>query len=272
MMPGGPSKPGHTVFLWEQPFSKPQIRQVVSASLPDTEGADEVVRVKLCGMMSPEDVVMAEAAGADAVGFVTEYPVPVPWNLTVGEAAELVARVPPFVSTVAVVGGSPDQVMSIARRIRPKVLQLHGDETLSEVQLVARELRDKGIQVIKALRVEVDTGLARFEESDPVRAGEQLAMSGISALVVDSKTSSMPAGTGITLDWEMAAAMAGRIRFPFILAGGLNAGNVSEAVEKVKPYAVDVISGVEDEPGVKNPEKMKAFVEAAKGIKAVSGA
>jgi phosphoribosylanthranilate isomerase len=217
-------------------------------------------------MMSPEDMILAEAAGADAIGFVTEYPVPVPWNLTRQMSAELVSKAPPFVTTVAVVGGSPEQMVEIALKVRPKVLQLHGDETLQEIEQVVEKLKDTGIRVIKAMRVDVDTGFARFEEVDPVRAGNILAGSGISALIVDSRTSSMPAGTGVTLDWDMAARMASGTDLPLILAGGLTAGNVSGAVEKVRPYAVDVISGVEVEPGIKDPEKMRAFVAAAKGM------
>ena len=90
--------------------------------------------------------------------------------------------------------------------------------------------------------------------------------SGIKALIVDSKTSSRPAGTGVALDWDLSARMAGDIDLPLILAGGLTAENVSHAVEKVRPYAVDVISGVEKEPGVKDGEKMRAFVAAAKRL------
>lgn len=225
-----------------------------------------MVRVKLCGMMSLEDMAMAEDAGADAVGFVTEYPVPVPWNLTREKAAKLVSMAPPFVTTVAVVGGQPEQMVDIALKVRPKILQLHGDETPEQIETVVRKLKSTGISVIKAVRIDVDTGLARFEEADPVRAGNILAGTGICALVVDSRTSSMPAGTGVTLDWDMAAKMTSKTDLPLILAGGLSAENVSKAVEKVRPYAVDVISGVEAKPGIKDPEKMRAFVNAAKGI------
>lgn len=225
-----------------------------------------MVRVKLCGLMSPEDVKIAEAAGADALGFVTEYPVPVPWNLDREHAASLIASVSPFVTTVAVVGGSPEEMVRIARRVRPRVLQLHGDESLDDIRQVLDGLDGTGIRIIKALRIEVDTGLARFEETEPVKAGTVLANSGIAALIVDSKTSSRPAGTGVTLDWDVSARMVKEIDLPLILAGGLTSENVAQAVLQVKPYAVDVISGVEKEPGVKDGEKMKKFVMAAKGI------
>jgi len=226
-----------------------------------------MVRVKLCGLMSHEDVKMAEAAGADALGFVTEYPVPVPWNLDREHAASLVATVSPFVTTVAAVGGLPEEMIRIARKVRPRVLQLHGDESLEDIHQVLEGLDGTGIRVIKALRIDVDTGEALFEKIDPLEAGKALAGSGINALIVDSKTSSRPAGTGVALDWDLSARMVKDVDMPLILAGGLTIENVGGAVEKVKPYAVDVISGVEKEPGVKDGEKMRAFVAAAKRLK-----
>ena len=210
---------------------------------------------------------MAAAAGADALGFVTEYPIPVPWNLDRERAAYLAAMVSPFITTVAVVGGPPEEMIRIARKVRPRVLQLHGDESLDDIRQVLEGLEGTGIRVIKALRIEVETGQARFEEADPTKAGAALAGSGIAALIVDSKTSSRPAGTGVTLDWDVSARMVKEIDLPLILAGGLTMENVAGAVQKVKPYAVDVISGVEIEPGVKSGEKMREFVKAAKGLK-----
>jgi len=225
-----------------------------------------MVRVKLCGLMSPGDVKMAQDAGADALGFVTEYPVPVPWNLDRDLAASLAAMVSPFVTTVAVVGGSPDEMVRIARTVRPRVLQLHGDESLEDIRQVLEGLEGTGIRVIKALRIDVDTREALFEKTDPREAGSVLAGSGIAALVVDSKTSSRPAGTGVPLDWDVSARMVRDVNLPLVLAGGLTVENVAGAVEKVKPYAVDVITGIEREPGVKDGEKMREFVAAAKGI------
>ena len=225
-----------------------------------------MVRVKLCGLMSPEDVKTAEAAGADALGFVTEYPVPVPWNLDRERAATLAAMASPFVTTVAVVGGVPEEMVRIARRVRPRVLQLHGDESLEDIRQVMEGLEGTGIRVIKALRIDVDTGEALFEKTDPGEAVSDLATSGIDGLIVDSKTSSRPAGTGVPLDWDISARLVESVGLPMILAGGLTAENVAGAVEKVRPYAVDVISGVENEPGIKSGEKMRAFVAAAKWL------
>jgi len=227
-----------------------------------------MTRVKLCGLMSAGDVEMAVTAGADSLGFVTEYPVEVPWNLPRDRSAELVAGAPPFVTTTAVVGGAVGDMMAIARRVRPHFLQLHGDETAAEIADVVAGLEGTGIKVIKALRLDADTGEAQFAERDPVAAADVLARTGIAALVVDSKTSSRPAGTGVAVDWQVAAQMARSIPLPTILAGGLTCDNAAEAVRQVQPYGVDVISGVESERGVKDGEMMRRFVAAVRAVPA----
>ena len=231
-----------------------------------------MTRIKMCGLMFPGDIGLAVAAGADSLGFVTEYPVPVPWKLCREAAAELVAAAPPFVTTTAVVGGAVDDMLAIAARVRPHFLQLHGDESLDQVNAVCAGLAGTGTKAIKALRVDVDTGCAQFEEPDPVRAALALAGTGIAGLVVDSKTASRPAGTGVALDWTLAARIAEVCPKPFILAGGLNPANVAGAVERVRPYGVDVISGVETEAAVKDGQRMRAFVAAVRGADARSPA
>jgi phosphoribosylanthranilate isomerase len=223
-----------------------------------------MVRVKICGLMSREDIRMAAQAGADSLGFVTEYPVSVPWNLNRDRSAELVASAPPFVTTTAVVGGTVDQMVAIARAVRPNFLQLHGDETMDEIQAVCNALKGTGIRVIKALRINVDTGQAQFSATDPIEACRALSQSGIVGLVVDSKTSSRPAGTGVTLDWTVISGVSANVAVPLILAGGLDPDNVGRAVKTVRPYAVDVISGVEKSAGVKDARLMERFVRAAK--------
>ncbi|SEM11013.1 phosphoribosylanthranilate isomerase [Syntrophus gentianae] len=223
-----------------------------------------MTRVKICGLMRETEVEMAASAGADSLGFVTEYPVPVPWNLSRSRSAELAALAPPFVTTTAVVGGPVAEMVAIARTVRPHFLQLHGDETLEEIEAVCSALADTGIKVLKALRIFVDTGEALFKIKDPVEACAVLEQTGIAGIVVDSKTSSRPAGTGVTLDWSALRGITDRISLPLILAGGLNAGNVGKAIEVLRPYAVDVISGVERRTGEKDPDLIREFVQAAK--------
>jgi phosphoribosylanthranilate isomerase len=223
-----------------------------------------MTRIKLCGLMNRQDMHMAVEAGADALGFVTEYPISVPWNISRQEAAELAAAAPPFVTTTAVVGGAVEDMVARALLVKPHFLQLHGDETLEEIRSVCEQLAPTGIKVLKALRIQIDTGRALFTETDPVKACLLLAQSGISGLVVDSKTASRPAGTGVTLDWDVIREIATQVDLPLILAGGLNAQNVGRAIEIVQPYAVDVISGVETTSGTKDARLMHEFIKAVK--------
>ena len=220
--------------------------------------------MKICGIKSLDDAILCIDAGADAVGFVTEYPLPVPWNLERERTRELISKLPPFVSTIVVTSGSLGKILEIARATVPDVLQLHGEERLADMEKVVEELADDGIKVIKALSIDVDSQRAYFEIPDPVEAAHSLQDSGIHAIILDSRTKSMPAGTGITLSWRIAREIREQISLPVILAGGLNQGNVRDAIRAVRPYAVDVITGVEAYPGKKDPDKVRAFIEAAK--------
>ena len=162
-----------------------------------------MTRVKICGLMSRNDIDICSRAGADAVGFVTEYPVAVPWNISRAKARMLVAATPPFMKTTAVVGGSAETILKIVEAVRPDLVQLHGDETIEEIEQICMALQNTATKIIKALRIDVDTGKAKFSIEDPLEAVKVLAQTGVSALVVDSKTASRPAGTGVTLDWSV---------------------------------------------------------------------
>lgn len=225
-----------------------------------------MTRVKICGLMSEADVHLCAEAGADAVGFVTEYPVPVPWNIDRTRARELVLRTPPFVTTTAVVGGPVKTILAIADAVRPDLVQLHGDETTEEIERICSALAGSGTKVVKALRIDIDTGKALFAVDDPLEAAKILAETGISGLAVDSKTARRPAGTGVPLDWRLVERVAASISLPLILAGGLTIQNVSEAIDRVCPYGVDVISGVERSPGVKDEALVHRFVRIVKAI------
>lgn len=223
-----------------------------------------MTRVKICGLMTEKDVHMCAKAGVDAVGFVTEYPISVPWNISRIKTRDLAALTPPFMATTAVVGGSVKTILQIAETVRPNLLQLHGDETVTEIGQICLSLENTGTKVIKALRIDVDTGKAKFSIEDPLEAVKVLADTGISGLVVDSKTAGRPAGTGVPLDWRVIQKITASISIPLVLAGGLTAQNVAAAIELVQPYGVDIISGVEKAPGVKDEQRVVQFVRAVK--------
>ena len=225
-----------------------------------------MVRVKICGITNEEDIKICSDEGVDALGFVVEYPVPVPWNLNRDEALQLMQKVPPFVSKVAVVGDDPEQVKEIAEYLRPDIIQLHGNEPLDITKNLVSEIKSLGIKVIKAVRFSSETGRPISEIDDPIILCKILKDIGTDALVLDSVSISMPAGTGEKIDWSVASQIRDSIDIPIILAGGLNAENICNAILEVKPFAVDVISGVERERGKKDREKVKDFIRKVKRL------
>ncbi len=219
-----------------------------------------MVRVKICGNTDRQQIDWAVEAGADCLGFVVEYPVAVPWNLSRDEARELLGRVPPMVSRAVVTGGEPEHVLAIARSVMPHFVQLHTDNSLDETSAVANKLAPLGIGLIRALRIDVATGEACGEIADPIRAALALQETGIAGLLLDARTSTMPAGTGTSVDWQTARSIREALSIPMVLAGGLTPQNVRRAIETVRPFAVDVISGVEAARKVKDPELIRAFI------------
>ena len=204
--------------------------------------------------MSQSDVQLAVRAGADALGFVTEYPVPVPWNIPRHKAAELAAAAPPFVTTTAVVGGPVERILEIAQVVHPHVLQLHGEETPERVAEIAQRFARP---VMKALKVN-STGDAQ----------NAFAYAGKADLILfDAKApqnwpGTLPGGNGIAFDWRVLEGVRGKI--DYMLAGGLTHLNVAKAIRMTGAKAVDVSSGVEARPGEKDPELIRRFLQAAK--------
>lgn len=203
------------------------------------QGAMARTRVKLCGLTRPEDVDAAVAAGADALGFVL-------WpgsKRAVDEAllAELAARVPAFVTRVGLfVDQDPELIERCAAHL--DLLQFHGDEPPALCEAFRRPW-------IKALRMRDGLDLHAAAE----------AYRGARALLLDAYRPGVPGGTGETFDWSRIPAGLAK---PVILAGGLAADNVAEAIATVAPFAVDVSGGVEASPGIKDAGRITAFLEA----------
>jgi phosphoribosylanthranilate isomerase len=207
------------------------------------------------------DVKACMELGVDAVGFVVEYPLSVPWNLGRERARELMSLVYPFVSRVLVTSGDLRKIVELVEFLKPDVLQLHGEEDSFLVRRIVKRLHEEGVRVIKALSVDVS---GRPAVEDLVSKAIELQDCGIDALVLDSKTGKMPGGTGVVLDWEIARTIREKLAIPMILAGGLNPDNVKKAIRIVKPYGIDVLTGVEVSPGIKDYEKIKALLNASK--------
>ncbi|WP_435333519.1 phosphoribosylanthranilate isomerase [Haloarchaeobius sp. TZWWS8] len=207
-----------------------------------------MTRVKICGLTREEDVDAAIDAGADAVGFVVDVPVDTPREVTARRAAELVARVPPFVTTVLVtMPGGPNRAIELVEQVDPDVVQVHSDLSPGDVAY---------------LRSKVDADV--LKHVDAARPGTARRYADVAdALLVDSVDESGAGGTGKTHDWERTRAETAGLDVPIVLAGGLTPENVARAVETVEPFAVDVASGVESAGGVKDHDAMHRFVEAA---------
>ncbi|MGE0875288.1 MAG: phosphoribosylanthranilate isomerase [Burkholderiales bacterium] len=196
------------------------------------------VRVKVCGLTRVEDVFAAAQAGADAVGMVF-YP-PSPRFVGIAQARRLREAVPPFVSTVALfVNASAHDVLRVLDAVRPDVLQFHGEET-------PEFCRSFGVPYIKACRVRPGVDLLEYLRAFPDAAGW------MADAYVDAY-----GGTGTTFDWSLVPAGLDR---PLILSGGLTKDNVAEAIGRVRPWAVDVSSGVEITKGVKDAARISAFI------------
>jgi phosphoribosylanthranilate isomerase len=222
-----------------------------------------LIRVKICGITHADDAALCVEEGADALGFVVEYPLPTPWTLTRAQAAELVSAVPPFVTRVAVVGGDARTLLGLAEVVTPDALQLHGDEGEEVVRELRWSLAGSGVRLVKALRVDATRAEPVAYWIDQAR---RFVDAGADALLVDSVTASRPAGTGLAVDRSLARAVVAAAGVPCVLAGGLNPENVAGAVAEVGPFAVDVISSVEDDAHRKVRDRVRAFVGAAKGL------
>jgi phosphoribosylanthranilate isomerase len=201
------------------------------------------VFVKLCGLAREEDVLAAIGAGPDALGFVF-WPKS-PRAVTAEQVAAWTrGRVPPGMKKVGVfVNQDPAYIRDCARIAALDVVQLHGDEDAAFVRAL-------GLPAWKALHLD---RLPASWETLPVEL-----------YVIDSGTAEMPGGTGRRVDTARAAAFVRESPIPVLLAGGLNAANVTEALREVRPWGLDVSSGVEHAPGQKDPEALRAFVRNAR--------
>jgi phosphoribosylanthranilate isomerase len=197
-------------------------------------------RVKICGITRREDALAAVEAGADALGFV--FYEPSPRCVDIDVAADIAAELPPFVTTVALfVNAEAERIARVVDAVGVDLLQFHGQEC---PEYCAQHRRPW----IRAIRMKAETDLQ----------AEQYRYARARGLLLDAYRPGVPGGTGETFDWDrIPAEMAPRI----VLAGGLDPGNVGDAVRRVQPFAVDVSGGVEADKGIKDAMKIKQFID-----------
>ena len=210
-------------------------------------------RIKLCGLTRRDDVEAAVAAGADAIGLVF-YP-PSPRNVSAEQAAALLAALPPFVVSVGLfVNASADEVAQVLAIAPIAMLQFHGDESPAQCCAIAQAVNRP---FVRALRVKPDMTAADLLECDHAyRAASPL----FAGLLFDTWVDGY-GGSGKGFDWSLIPA---ELAHRAVLSGGLNVQNVTDAVVRVRPFAVDVSRGIEAAKGIKDAALMQAFVSAVR--------
>ena len=199
------------------------------------------VKIKICGLTRAEDVQAAVKAGADAIGFVFTAS---PRRISIDKAQKLSAYVPGGVLRVGLfLNQDRSEIERVTASVPLDILQFHGSETEQECN------RFK-LPWLKAVAM---------ENAESVKVAEQ-DFPGAAGLLLDSHSKGMRGGSGRLFDWSLSRP----VEKPVWLAGGLHAENVRKAIHTVRPYAVDVSSGVESEPGIKDPTRIKAFVKAVR--------
>lgn len=198
------------------------------------------VRVKICGITSVQDALTAVKHGADAIGLV--FYAPSSRNVSIAQAQEIARQIPAFVSVVGLfVNAEASFVNKVISQVKINLLQFHGDETPVACSQFS-------LPFIKAIRVKPDTNLIQCA----------IDFSAAKALLLDTYTEGLMGGTGHVFDWDLIPKQMAK---PVILAGGLTADNVAQAIQKVQPYAVDVSGGVEMSKGIKDTDKIAAFMQ-----------
>lgn len=202
-------------------------------------------RIKFCGITRESDALDAVALGADALGFV--FHPPSPRYVEPALARAIVAKLPPFVSAVGLfVDVALDEVRTLVQHVQLDAVQFHGEETAAYCETY-------GGPYLKAVRLETGLNLqAAARDYASARA-----------LLLDSFHPQLAGGTGQSFDWSLIPATRGK---PIVLAGGLEAANVARAIRVVRPYAVDVSGGIERAKGIKDYEKMQAFVAEVQAV------
>ena len=214
-----------------------------TSDAPDTglgsTGAGARTRVKICGITRVQDARAAAACGADAIGLV--FYESSPRAIGIDQAIPIRQVLPPFVTAVGLfVNAAGEEIEAAARRVPLDLLQFHGKETPEECERW-------GLPYVKAVKVDPGVDLRREAER----------YAGSSALVLDTPHEVLWGGSGKTFDWSLVPADIGK---PIVLAGGLTAANVAQAVARLRPYAVDVSGGVEASPGIKDGVEIAKFI------------
>ena len=262
--------------------------------------------LKVCGIMNEPDADLCQDLGVDMAGFVVEYPVEVPWNLTCARAEKLLEHVrdgrrshdcqdehctsygseqehghehdyshsSAVPALCVVTGGSPAHVLAVAKRLRPDYLQLHGSETLEETLAITKVLHELGIRIIRSVPTDLSLRQRMFGEASLLGVAGRLKEGGVDCLLFDSRDAGNAASGGgsmVSVEmssetlWDMIAAKE-VFGGPIMLGGGITPENIGSVQERFPADCLDIMSGSEDAPGQKSPEKIRRMCEALTGV------
>lgn len=222
------------------------------------------IKVKICGLKRKKDVEMCIRLGVDMLGFVAEYPLPVPWNLERTEALPLLRMVSPPHQTCIVTGGRPEKVIDLAGYLRPSMVQLHYKETLEDTIIISNELQKLNISVIKTIPPNKKDRILQYGTADIKIIVEKLCQTSIYGLLVDSRVPSNASQKGTRLDFEVCKKVINLSSKPVIIAGGIKARNVCALITKTGTAFIDVMTGVEKAPGEKDARSLSQLLSMSK--------
>ena len=216
-------------------------------------------KVKICGITNEKDAQFAASIGADAIGFVIETPTNSPRNISRELAGTIRENLPLFTSTVGVImPRTIEKALALQIESGVQFLQIHGNFTSIEIRVLKSR---KNIQVIKSIGIGKGADFSTLQSEI-----ETLIENGVDAILLDTNGKHGTGGTGKTHNWSLSADIRNSFDIPIILAGGLNPENVSRALDIVNPFAIDVSSGIEVKPGIKDHKKMRNFIQKVREI------
>ncbi|NLJ76840.1 MAG: hypothetical protein GX325_06240 [Peptococcaceae bacterium] len=230
-------------------------------------GKSKRVKIKICGLKQAEDVLLCRQFGVDLVGFVTEYPLPVPWNLTAEKTKFSLKEVRPPLRSCLVTGGTSGKTIALAKDLRPHYIQLHYRETLAETEYVARTLKQLGIRVIKTLPFSPFERLACFGTWEIEECVRLLNSTAVYAILADSRGPSNAAKNRTPIDIGFFRRIKKCAQKPVILAGGITSENLPKILSTAKPAIIDIMTGAESSPGIKDKRKLASIIQQVQGCR-----
>ena len=222
------------------------------------------INIKICGLKAILDVKACMDSGVDIIGFVVDYPITVPWNLSGEEAAKLLSSVNITCKTCIVTGGEIDKIVTLAKKLSPDLVQLHYNETLNDTIEISNKLSDLDVQVIKTMPLTEEAQIHQFGTADIAKIVNELNNTDIFAILVDARTPSNVNESKHEANLDFFTKIKSLSSKPVILAGGITHENVNDILNLTKANFIDVMTGVEHSPGIKDLEKLDKLMSAIK--------